>query len=398
MKKLFFATSVVALCLAMSSCQSDGADSPAPVSNTFTAALEQVGGSRTALDGKSVAWVEGDEIVVNGVKYMTSESGTSASFEKNDTKAAPTGALKAYYPVSIYGNPTTLPATQTYEDGKISNCPMYASVASGNDLSFKNLCGVLEFVLTGSGTLSNIVVEASEPLAGSFTVSDNKAVIGSGGSNTVTLDCGEGVTLDAATPKYFHIAIPAGDSYTASGFKVTFNSTDGKSDYMKATKAFTIGRNTIYSFSRKLVFGSVFYEKVTSLSAGDYVIAVGSKAMYPQGKDMKPGDVSGIISGDKIVDPNATYICTITNRKVKFIVSGAGGKTEEKYLLVKNNKLETSAKASEALQWSYDSDSHKFFSDSYYLVTTVEKDGTTKFSVSTSESEACNVTLYKKVE
>ena len=217
--------------------------------DTFTATIEA--GTKTTLgtgdDARKVFWENGDKININGVIYTGTPAdgnATKASFDKvGDTPAAADGEGKfnAYYPAGLYnGGTPTLPATQTYEAGKISNLPMYAQ-STTHDLKFANLCGVIALTLKGTKSVKNITVTSTANLCGAFTVTDNAAVISSG-TKTVTLDCGSGVTLDATNGKTFYIAIPAGSH------QLTFcvNTTDNYY-YTQTTKsAVTVERNNIY--------------------------------------------------------------------------------------------------------------------------------------------------------
>ncbi len=249
MKKLVLSIFAVALSWAMNSCSSDNSESLVPSNNELTASLELVDGSRTTLDTNcKVSWDKDDKISVNGVNYKAKSAGNFATFEKEGAGDAPTGALTAYYPESLKDK--KLKEAQDYKSEKISNNPMYAYAASGTNLEFKNICGLLEFSLTGSGSkMSKIVVTANEALNGEFTITDNAAVLNNtkveDKNKKVTLNMGNGGISLSSTAQKFYIALPAG---TYTGFKVAFCKNDKKVE-KTATKNVTIARNKIYQLS-----------------------------------------------------------------------------------------------------------------------------------------------------
>ena len=129
------------------------------------------------------------------------------------------------------GGTPTLRDTQTYEATETvgsekfvvaSHLPMYAQ-SETTELSFKNLCAVLNFKLTGTDKVTKVVVtSATQNLSGPFDVVETTSGAGDwyakikdsdpAASNQVTLDCGAaGVQLDAANETEFCIAVPAAD-------------------------------------------------------------------------------------------------------------------------------------------------------------------------------------------
>ena len=231
----------VAAIAALSSCtKEEESNASFNDSGAFYATIED-GSTRTTLGSdKKVLWSAGDKISINGKTYTLNDGDgtTHATFTGESVSGTP---YNAYYPASLYdGTTATLPAIQTYQEGKISNLPMYAQ-SDDQNLTFKNLCGVIALTLKGTKSVKSITVTSTANLCGEFTVTDNAAVISSG-TKTVTLDCGSGVTLDATNGKTFYIAIPAGSHQLT--FRI--NTTDSYY-YTQTTKsAVTVERNNIY--------------------------------------------------------------------------------------------------------------------------------------------------------
>ena len=224
-KYLFIAAAAIAV---LSGCQKEGSpvEEGQPDSGSglvFTASIEQGTNTKTILEttagvnyGK-IYWESGDQISINGTTYKATPDGgdaTKATFDKvNVTDPDPTGTFCAYYPASVYnGGTPTLPATQSYAAGEISNNPMYATSEDTN-LSFKNICGLLAVKVTDAdiATLKSIRVSSSNhDVSGAFTVdASNNAVLSSdaGGTNKVELVSTSSLTL-TAEGTVFYIAIP----------------------------------------------------------------------------------------------------------------------------------------------------------------------------------------------
>ena len=240
---------------------------------TFTGVIDQFGATKTALNSShSVEWESTDVVRINDGFFSVdpdAANATKADFSFNGDGTEPTiGPYTAYYPSTLYdGSKLTLPETQTYAEGKITNNPMYAA-SETNSLSFHNLCGLVEFTFKGTATISKIVVTADAGgLSGDFTVTENKAVLTSDAqiaNKGVTLDCGAGVNLNETDGVKFWIAIPAGT------YKLTFTAidTDGKV-FQKITKAgVAVAANNIYAFNQTPTFTGDGYLCFTAVEAG----------------------------------------------------------------------------------------------------------------------------------
>lgn len=172
----------------------------------FNATMEGFPATRATLDGMTPSWEVGDVISIDGHSYTAKTAGTSSTFEGTGAGEA---IHHAYFPAGLYnGGSPALPAVQTYVAGKF-DMPMYAE-SDNATLSFKNLCAVLAIKVTSDDitTLKAIKVASDKKMNGTFTVSDNKAVVGTDGTNVLVLESSTALTLNADGTT-FYIAIPA---------------------------------------------------------------------------------------------------------------------------------------------------------------------------------------------
>lgn len=223
----------------------------------FTAVIEQET-TRTVLTADyKVNWESGDRISINGAEYSATPDESDAT--KADftyvSGADPEPTYKAVFPASLYNAGTLeLPAVQTYAAGKF-NAPMYAESETEN-LSFKNICGVICLALKGTESVKTITITANEPVCGAFTMTDATTVSLSGTGKTVTLQYVEtgkefnailSVPLNEETATKFYIYLPPG-TYSA-GMKFTITSDKGGVYEKTTAKDVTIERSNIYTFN-----------------------------------------------------------------------------------------------------------------------------------------------------
>lgn len=228
-----------ALALCACNVQEQGKDAPQV---SFRALQEQSGSVRTSLDPDfHVLWNSGDALTVfssgspGGEQFVISQEDdgkAEATFTGNSVGSAPFYAL---YPASAGASfdgtaiSFTLPGTQDYAAGSFSqgSNPMVAK-ATDDIFKFKNLCGMLTVRLKGSATITSLSVKSNKaealwgPASVSMDYTDVPVLVLDAPSDeahsTLTLDCGEGVTLgDTATDFFF--VIPAGT--LSEGFTLT---------------------------------------------------------------------------------------------------------------------------------------------------------------------------------
>ena len=196
-------------------------------------------------DNKYLRWNASDEITVfNGNSYNShwqfagEDGANSGKFNEISENSFVTGApldLTANYAIYPYNEnititetgvvSLTLPATQAYNHtcansfGAGTNTMMAVTKnTSDNFLAFKNLCGYLKLKFYGNDvTVKSISVKGNngEKIAGKATVSmaygsEPTITMGDDATDTITIDCGEGVVLsnDAANPTTFWVVIP----------------------------------------------------------------------------------------------------------------------------------------------------------------------------------------------
>lgn len=207
MKKIIIAMAAIAAAFTMASCNKELAEpknNPAEGNCIITASTES-SLTKTSLDGNdkdgyNVVWSEGDSFVIGDKTFtLTAGEGTTNGTFKGDAPAD--NEYKVYYPSSYDGN--TWPAEQTYKKGNITGSPMKADVTvtggkASDPISFTNAGGILRLTVKGSANI----------LVASITVSAS-------GLQDITLNCGDGVSLDETNGTVFHIAMPEG-SYSAT--------------------------------------------------------------------------------------------------------------------------------------------------------------------------------------
>lgn len=209
----------------------------APHGFEFSATTEQ--DSKTALDGTKILWMAGDEISIfqgsaKGSKFVLAKgentpngtfsiaAGETFDFFGSTDPDATDPDYIALYPydtaATIDGETViaTLPAAQTYAENSFGNgaYPMIARSAS-RALAFKNVCGGIELPLkdeNGKIVVKSVKISGNngEKIAGELRIETGDVptvVVAETGSESIALDCGEGVALDA-TAKSFILALP----------------------------------------------------------------------------------------------------------------------------------------------------------------------------------------------
>ena len=295
MKKLFNILCAVLL-LALSACQQvnpliEPEVGLKPSGPEFTAQVEAFGAgkhdgedalTKTALaNGNSVVWSSGDQIAVfqgasSADRYQISEEcvgTTEGAFSiVANREAAGVQTFNANVAIYPYQDgltviPTedggyqitdvTIPSVQTYVGGSFpNNSFLMAAITDGVDhhvLNFRNLCGALRLQLKGTMKVRSIMVQGheSERLSGNATLtiySDGSAPtleMVDDASLTATLDCGEGVQLDADSSKEFILSIPP--TKFANGFTVSIIGADGTVGRIVTSKQNGVNRSFMHT-------------------------------------------------------------------------------------------------------------------------------------------------------
>ena len=272
--------------MALASCESkidlpgDVSEKPVSSAAVFTATTESAATKTTLDDNYNVLWQNGDLItIVDGAGhvgvYETTSTTSQGDFTHSSGEVANTPSYTAYYPSTIYnGGTLTLPAEQTYVAENISGAPMMA-VSSTTSLGFKNLGGIIKLSLTTNQTdkkVSSIALSANQGMSGTFTVSEDAAVVS--GTAGVTLNCGtEGVAI-SSTPVNFYIAVPA-NTYT--GLSITVTTTTGayQTFTLKSDKNVVVGRNQMTSIS--LSANNILYDLPSNYNSVEYLESTGTQ-------------------------------------------------------------------------------------------------------------------------
>lgn len=264
------------------------------------AILENGTNSRTSLKEGKVYWEENDALSV----FLGNSTGQKATIIKesmNDTYAQfkiTTGsdvilgggteddensfANVAYYP---YGNDVTitkdggnyivsavLPSEQNYKNGSFdTNVYPMVAVNDGLNFGFRNVAGMIHIPLKGNATITKVTVESnSHKLAGSYKVAASANAVptmemASNATNLITLNCGNGVTLNESTALGFDFVLPVG---TYEGNDLTFKFYDNNNGYME----FVAVNDDKVERSKRTVFSEKTYE-VTGYNLSDDVVA-----------------------------------------------------------------------------------------------------------------------------
>ncbi|MCQ2336978.1 MAG: hypothetical protein MJ010_07365 [Paludibacteraceae bacterium] len=291
MKKCIYLVLVLLVMLASVSCKKSDAikgeeqSTGKKVDMEFTATSEGTLKTTVKSDGTTVVWSEGDAIkVFSNYDYqggeLTLTSGAGKTTAKFSGRCSESGPWYAVYPSSSVNSfndgeiDFTVPAVQTYAGATFAKgmmpCVAYSATT---DLNFKHSFGVLKLNLTGEGLVKSIKVKDNDnevKLNGTFTVypaSDEVAVkLWNNGTNSITLDCGNGVALDSNKDTEFWIVVPQGAF--KQGFEVFITSTDGK-----VAEFSTANDNSIFAGqikpmpTKEVVFSATIPERC---SASDY--------------------------------------------------------------------------------------------------------------------------------
>ena len=226
----------------------------------FTASIEQP--TRTAIDATGkVTWVAGDEITVtdaakSSAVYVAESSGASTKFTlKTGETAVGDGPYTA-----TYGDITK----QVY-DAAGANCPLTASTgdATTTDFTFSSPYAVVE--ITAKSSNAEVI----------------KSVSVSYGTNTSTLDCGDGVTLTTTGNDFYVAVVPATDA----ALSVTFYTTN-----MMATKertdAITLAAKDLLAVT--LTFAEDDWNVATL--PGEFSVGAAKKVKFSKGNLYWDGD------------------------------------------------------------------------------------------------------------
>lgn len=251
----------------------------AKVEMNFTATIEQDSNpSKTTLDGSlsdatlRTLWSPRDEI---GIIRLNDSNGQVESFVNTYDEESEVGVFNgtvpfgdeyaAIYPYSnVYGNKiddsncgfiVEIPTIQEYVPGSFAQnvAPMVAKARYGEELEFKNLCGLFALNLIGDEVIESIKFSARDEIgnlmkiAGDFFVPMNRSDYTSlmptpndgpwvgyyDHYTSITLNCNEPVQLSRTVPTPFFFVLPPA---TYHSIELMITTVDGKVMY-KTSKA-----------------------------------------------------------------------------------------------------------------------------------------------------------------
>lgn len=232
-------------CAQNDKCLDNITSTPEKSQTVFYASMPECNTRTYVEDNKYLRWNAGDEITVfagnsyNSHWQFAGEDGAnSGKFNELEDSGFVTGTpldLTANYAIYPYDENITiteagvvslnLPAVQEYNHtyansfGEGVNTMMAVTKnTADNFLSFRNLCGYLKLKFYGDDvTVKSVTIKGNngEKIAGKATVSiaygsEPTITMGGDATDTITIDCGEGVALsnDAANPTIFWVVIP----------------------------------------------------------------------------------------------------------------------------------------------------------------------------------------------
>ena len=214
----------------------------------------------------------------------------------------------AYYNDGTPAFTTTVPSVQYYKNQSygLNTNAMLGVSSDGKNYKFMNLLSYLRLSLTGDKVVKTIELannaDSNSAICGTLYVNIDGSVLwktdAGNHSNTITLDCGDGVQL-SSTPTDFYFTLPAVEFSNGISVMVTF--TDGTVFPKSTTKSITLERNTIQPMKCFDTGGEVAWQTVSILHSGSKIYApyfYGSSALtgYIYWGDDYMSDVNSVTS------------------------------------------------------------------------------------------------------
>ncbi len=311
MKNRFLASVFIfAFGILLAACSENNTENIDPHAPTINLRLDQTRSRAAFGKGYAIDWQAGDQVNINGTVCDVWKSTTDDSWWIT-APAATDGIYRAVYPASAYNNGTcTLPATQTYTAGSFDPAAFVAEATlsvsesdagSSGILKFKYLGAVVKFTITGTQTLTSLVLAANaadEPLAGSGTLNfttNESLTISSNASDRIAMTCGDGVQLTTEGVDFYFV-VPA--TTLSQGFTLAALSSDNTVMDKSRTSSITIDRADIKSMPAFAFEGSMRLQY--SFNGGAWQNVPAERKDYPApGADVKLAfrDVSSLEPG-----------------------------------------------------------------------------------------------------
>lgn len=344
MKKSFL-LSIFAIAT-LASCQKDAdiAVGGQTVEATFEATILTNATRTTAEVGDgvvSVLWAEDDAIsmfakgTTNSELTLEGEGGTTTGSFTGTITEGDSGSYIAYYPYAAANalNDTTLnvtlPAEQTYVEGSLASAPMLA-VSQTKSLAFENLAALVRIVLKSEDNheITSVALRgnAGEALAGAATVdvsAGTLALAQDAEATTLTLDCGEGITLSAEGTSFYFV-VPA--MTLANGFTIVATCADGDVMTKSTNDNVTLEAAKVYDYAaiefeaNTTIATNANFATVLAAAEEGEVIMFGEDITTAERLNITPEDITIDLNGNEWTFDIANY--GIVNSGTLTLVNG----------------------------------------------------------------------------
>ena len=302
MKKTLRLVGVAAMVLLLAaSCKKEEKNNGEKQMMTFSAGIEQTGAKTGLLSNGDHAfnqvWTDGDRINVNGNTFNLKNGAESAiGIFTGEVALSDQGPYYAFYPApeetqqrgdQDFSKVTfEIPAIQVYaENSYATNLAPMAAKATDKNLSFTNLCGLMELSLMGDGiTVTSLKLSCNKPICGQtaeYTIGGDAALAmpTDAPGNAVTMNCKttdypNGVTLNGTTPTSFIFVLPP---VTEGDFTLTVT-------YSGGTQTITLPEN-ISIVAGEVVYNNDPYKIEAGSSAPDGFVDFGTHVGGADGTD-----------------------------------------------------------------------------------------------------------------
>lgn len=354
MKKFRLLAAIAVLAMFMTSCEmfGEGGQLGGDKKARFTAYTETP--DRTTMgDNYTVVWSEGDQIVMFGTnpEYQLTSLGaytlvegagtTTGVFEGELDQEYPLYA--AFYPLNRFEQGAnydgkmmvTLPHNDAIfaERGFVDNAnPMAAIGTKDGGLQFRNLCGILEIQLKGSGTINSIKVEVGtdDPyISGYFVVDPSTSTLHPYNvAKYINATLAYPIELSATTSRSVYAIIPPGEY---KDLRITTIDNNGNITTRKATNTINIERSKITPISEfehqtievpsvqvtyleeKSNFERAWYKvNINSLAVGAYRYLV-TKSYYDQLISEGKTDAQLVMDNGVQIEESGDYYVNVSN-------------------------------------------------------------------------------------
>lgn len=255
-----------------------------------------------------VYWSDGDRILVNGqissgVNVVAGEKVSAAEFSFRSISAP----FKAFYPAEAVNGASedgtlliSVPDVQAYSPTTFANgsAMLYGYAGDGDKLALKNLCAAVKVNLKDalSSAISSVsLYSPGVPVAGTFTLNpESGEFTPSEGTNTITLDLGNGITLGPEGTDFWFV-IPAG--YYQDGLQLSFvRADDHRAMLCNWTPAGSVVAGRLYCFE-DVNFAAAAKDIETAEEWEEFALAYNeggdmSKYLYKDGSVRLGADIS----------------------------------------------------------------------------------------------------------